>query len=809
MKKRQIIAALAILIAAADACDKASQTPASSLTPPSWPLVTIDPYTSAWSPADRLYDAGVEHWTGMPFPFVGVLTVDGTEYRFLGKEKAEEYKAICHAGLDRHWDGFYTTKDPAKGWMNPEFSMDPSWIRSQGGYGPENRKPLTATWIDAEDIWARRDVDIETIPDEAEVFFQANCQNINEYYVNGIAVPVADGSHSREYIPLPAAARESLKSGRAVLAGHSHSFSDNRKVGNALVDMGLYVRNTYAQKYDMTAVQTSATVLPTRTNYGFDCGPVALELSFVAPFLLDDLDLTSRPVNYIVYAVSTKDGQKHDVSIRIEAGAEWAQNYPMDEVAVSETFEKNGITYARTGNIDQTILSRSGDNVRIDWGYFYLAAESQGTAASALPAGDVAIERTLGKVKKGNGKIMIGYDDLYSIRYFGTDLRPWWNSDGTKTIEGEFEAACRDYKAIMKRSCGFDASMMAEAAAAGGQKYAELCALAYRQCIAAHKLVKSPSGELLLISKENNSNGSAGTVDVTYPSAPLFLKYNPELAKGLLNFIFDYSENHGWDKPFACHDIGRYPLCEGQYYGADMPVEECGNMLTLAAAICHFSGDASYARRHWETLTKWTEYLSQFGLDPDNQLCTDDFAGHSAHNANLSIKAIMGIASYARMADMLGDAQTSDKYAAMARSMAQEWVKLADDGDHYRLNFDAPGTWSQKYNLVWDSLLGLNVFETDIMAKEIPYYIGIQRQYGLPLDNRSEYTKTDWILWTAAMCRTQEDFDALVDPVWRFYDESVDRVPMSDWTWTDKAEHRGFKARSVVGGFFMKMLFEK
>jgi hypothetical protein len=138
--------------------------------------------------------------------------------------------------------------------------------------------------------------------------------------------------------------------------------------------------------------------------------------------------------------------------------------------------------------------------------------------------------------------------------------------------------------------------------------------------------------------------------------------------------------------------------------------------------------------------------------------------------------------------------------------MAGRWARMADDGDHYRLAFDKPGTWSQKYNLVWDRLLGLDLFPAEVARRELAFYKRKQNRYGLPLDSRETYTKLDWVVWTATLAESQEDFKAFVLPAYRFADETPDRVPLTDWYGTLDGKQRGFQARSVVGGVYVKML---
>lgn len=583
---------------------------------------------------------------------------------------------------------------------------------------------------------------------------------------------------------------------------------------------------------------------PTRTMYSFEQSGVRLDFTFLTPALPNDLDVLSRPVTYLLWEARATDGKSHQVKLYLDATSHLVVNRVEDRAMWSRQ-RVGDLETVRMGSVSQNVLGKAGDDLRIDWGYLYLAAAPQPAKITTLvsttaergrfankldlpesndlelpthparPTALIAMSFDLGTVSAAAVKAnaMIAYDDQFSIEYFYRRLRPYWRRDNRTGAADLLKMAARDFASLKERSEKFDAELTADLVKAGGDKYAALAIAAYRQTLAAHKLTADFDGTPLYFSKENFSNGCIATVDVTYPSAPFFLLLNPQLLKAMLRPIMDYASSPRWRFPYAPHDLGTYPLANGQVYGGgeetedrQMPVEESGNMLILLAALARAEGNANFSQPYWPQLKKWAEYLKAKGLDPENQLCTDDFAGHLAHNTNLSIKAIVALDCYSQLAGQLGEKSEAASYHALAKQMAGQWEKMANDGDHYRLAFDKSATWSQKYNLVWDKLLGLKLFAPEIARKEIAYYKSKQNAFGLPLDNRSTYTKLDWILWTATMADNADDFAALADPAYKFANETPTRVPLSDWYWTQDGKQRGFQARSVVGGLYIKML---
>jgi len=757
---------------------------------PAYPLVVHDPYFSIWSFSDKLNESTTKHWTGKDHSLIGLLSVDGKLFKFLG-EPARELKSILPIAETQPYNCQFTESKPAGDWTAIDFD-DTKWQTGKGMFGTKDVDPQSE-WKSRE-IWIRRSFDLQQT-NINELLLKIKYDDNVEIYLNGERIFNAGCCSANKEILLSKAIEQKLRKGKNVLAMYCENTG-----GQAYIDAGLYDRLP-AQPLD-EAIQKKVEITATQTKYEFSCGGVDLSVKFLSPLLTNDLDLYSRPISFVTFTTKSNDAKQHDLKLFFDASPDIAKNKNSQQSDFS-FYKKVGVAYQKTGTKDQSVLKRKGDDVRIDWGYFYVCTKDE---AGVLPGYRI----DYGKIKTSpvDKTILLAYDDLYSIQYFGQNLQAWWKKNYSSTEE-MIKKSLDEFKSIEERCNNFDKQLYDDAIKAGGKTYADLCVLAYRQSLAAHKLVRGPNNEILFPQKENFSNGSIWTVDVTYPSAPLTLIYNPNLLKGMVEPLMYYSESGKWSKPFPAHDLGTYPQANGQTYPEDMPVEEAGNMIILTAAICRAEGKFDFAKKHWDVLSKWVEFLVNDGFDPANQLCTDDFAGHLSRNVNLSMKAIVGVAAYAQMAKGLGKRGEAGKYHNIATDYAARWIQMADDGDHFSLTFDKKGTWSQKYNLVWDKLLELKLFPESVYDKEIKYYLTKQNEFGLPLDSRKTYTKSDWIMWTATLANNQKDFETLIKPIYKYATETPTRVPLSDWHETTDGKQVGFQARSVVGGYFIKMLENK
>ncbi|KLT66034.1 glutaminase family protein [Pedobacter sp. BMA] len=810
MRKLSLLALCAFFICTLKAQDKA----------PAYPLITHDSYFSIWSFGDGLNQSVTKHWTGKEQSLIGLIKVDDKYYRFLGNEP-KNYKQLLPATDESRYQAKYTFSQPDKGWENISYN-DASWKSAEAPFGDDQR---AKTKWNTDDLYFRRKFTLTNLSPGKKVLKLNHDDHVMVYVNDKLIYKKNDYVSDYIYIPIPDGL---LKMGENLLAIQVKNTASARHL-----DAGI-VEEEETKLPIQLAKQTNVNVQATTTAFTFKCGGVDLQVNFTSPLLLNDIQLTARPVSYVSYAVKSNDAKAHNVDVYLSASSNIAVNAPAQPVSAWSK-KSGGLAILKAGTVEQPVLKKRGDDVRIDWGYLYVAVPEkfgakqflspQGASLSAFVKGDYPAQKQILNSKNINlgtvipfglinetaveKYVMFGYDDVRPVEYFKTQLLPVWNKSGKQNFEDQLKQASADYALLKNKCAAFDNQLYTDAVKSGGKEYADLCKLAYRQSIAAHKIVYAPNGDILFLSKENFSNGSINTVDVTYPSAPQYLLYSPELLKGMLNGIFYYSESGKWKKPFAAHDLGTYPIANGQTYGEDMPVEEAGNMIILTAAITKAEGNTGYAAKHWEVMSVWADYLLREGFDPANQLCTDDFAGHLARNSNLSVKAIVALGGYAQMAQQLGKTDVATKYRNAALKMAQDWMKLADDGDHYALTFNDKNTWSQKYNLIWDKLLKLDLFPVAVYNKEIAFYLKKQKEFGLPLDSRRTYTKSDWIMWTATLTDNKVDFEKFIHPVYRYATETESKVPLSDWHETTDGRMSGFQARSVVGGYFIKMLADK
>ncbi|KAL8942802.1 MAG: hypothetical protein Q9211_001231 [Gyalolechia sp. 1 TL-2023] len=379
------------------------------------------------------------------------------------------------------------------------------------------------------------------------------------------------------------------------------------------------------------------------------------------------------------------------------------------------------------------------------------------------------------------------------------------------------------------------------------EAYYSIVALSTRQIMAAYTLAIPPSSggpnsssnatEPLMFQKEISSNGNVNTVDVIYPAMPFFLYANPDLLRYTMEPLYQYQEGGFYPNEYSMHDLGtHYPNATGHVEGDDeyMPVEESGNMILMSYAyyryrslpssifspltlLLSFTNDSHHLRIHYPKLRQFASYLIQFSLTPGQQLSTDDFAGRLVNQTNLAIKGIVGIAAMSEIARIVDDPASAANYSSTASSFYAQWESYAIDpaGTHTLLAYQWRSSYSLLYNIYPALLLNLAVIPPALYDMQSAFYPSVSQIFGVPLDNRHSYTKSDESLWTAATCRP-ETRRLFVNGL-----ASWLNVTSTDKPFTDLLETLGeggypvspdpvtFIARPVAGGHFSLLALAK
>lgn len=597
---------------------------------------------------------------------------------------------------------------------------------------------------------------------------------------------------------------------------------------------------------DSVITQKSVQVYPTRTVYEFASQGIQLIVTFTTPSLPNFVEYGSLPISYISFNVSSTDGQTHDVRLYYDNTAEIAVSDVLEKVSWSRTAVKlDGYITMRTGTVSQQFPGKGSD--RINWGYFYVSVPDESSLQTSmtnvgdsrvafangkpLPSDDpnqprpcsdkwpgLVIAWDLGKVGSTavSKYVTVAYDQVDSILYFGTAMIPYWRHV-YQSLPGMLLFAHENCTGIVNKCTETDSTVMGTLGKLGGSNYTSIASLVWRQAVGGTESVwNNVTNKEWRFMKEISSDGDVSTVDVLFPASPLFIWQSPQPFYLMLEPLLAYTNNetikYGLNIPYNLawcpHHLGHWPVCNlPPNHQEQMPIEETGNILIMLAAIA--KSDPTWllnaVAKYEGVLKVFGDYLVSSLPDPANQICTDDFEGPSPHNVNLAAKGIVGLGAYSYILRLDNQTDKADYYLKIAQSYAQYWINHSLDGDHYKLQYNLPGSWSLKYNLMYQKLLGFELFPQNVFDSEEMYYQTKMNEYGVPLDDRADFTKSDWMMWVAAM-GNQEQFQLLVDKLYLFATSTPDRVPFTDWYYTSTGKRKGFIARPVMGGLYARAM---
>jgi len=853
MDSFRLLVGLCVVVLYGALCS-AGEVPIPGFRPPAIPIVTSDPHCQNWIRANTTTESeGVTFWDGRARGMVGSLRIDGKVYRWLGVHEFEV--------------------DPAKNVVTyPSIDISPGFC-DINNMRARNAEDCNRYCVKTEGCRAFVMTDTTC--------YLKSCVEPREKSQNHqstIIIPDADSFDNQDIAPgkcdishhdvnseseCAQACAESEKC-KAYVIDHSKSpnicYLKSCTTPQTARDghKSFFPRSIHptppAQPEALT--QKSVRVYPTRTILEYELpGVLGVTVTTLNTMFPDDLLKMSMPTTTITINVRSLDGKTHSVEAYMEALASHTVD-DLDEEVVVNSWKSSTALGAKVGSTAQNIFGVWGDHVTIDWGYLYLGTEirTSGSATSgasdcdtlhkafeekgALPAIEeghkqparqgplaIAVAQSLGSVDANGATVsfVYAYDDVASVYYFGQTQKAYWTTTYS-TILNAIDAAFTSYKDDLSRATAFDKKLLTDLAAKGGDKYATICSMAYRQTIAATKVTWNPSAKKAeLFLKEISTNGDMQTADVIFPASPMFLYINSTLLQMLLDPLMRFANNETWNPytdPYCPHQIGVFPVANDTTAAQEeMPMENTGNLFLMMLGILQRNGgDVSFYYPHYfKVMTKWADYLMSTLPFPENQLCTDDFMGAIPNNTNLAAKGIIALNAYAELCyAATKDDTCRSKYQTAAIGFAKTWLKEAivdDPTPHSVLSFTLKNTWSTKYNLLWQRLL--NMKDTpfpnfdELAEQEVNWYIYKAKDYGTSLDVRNDWSKIDWLSWASALTKKEENYKIIMDKMYNFLNTSPSRCPFTDLYVVDTGKALGtgsFVARPVVGGFFAKAL---
>lgn len=294
------------------------------------------------------------------------------------------------------------------------------------------------------------------------------------------------------------------------------------------------------------------------------------------------------------------------------------------------------------------------------------------------------------------------------------------------------------------------------------------------------------------------------------PAFPLYYALEPEYIKLLLDPVIKYLATGAWKAPWVIHDIGSaYPNATGHndQVAEEMPIEETGNLLILSYAYVLASGNKAWAEPHLPLLQHYADYLVFNSINISDQLSTNDAAGPLPNETNLAVKAAVGLKAFGVLSGLQNYSDIGDQHANILWNLGLGTDRV-EDPTHITLEYPHnKTTFKIIFNLFPDILLSLNTFEKSAFTTESRYLPTVRLEAGIPLDNRQDWTKTDWLLWVAGYVSTSTR-DLIVNDIWAFASNGINSWPFSDRfvVSADQGEVVGsevaLRARPTVGGHF-------